>query len=231
MKRFYKQATMEPVEGGWQVMLDGRGVKTPRRAPQVVPSAALAEAMALEWQQQGEEIDAATLRFRDTADYAIDMVSATRGEVIDKLLGYGETDTLCYRAHPDEPLYRRQLEAWEPLLSAFEAREGVALARVSGVIHRPQTAEALEVLRARLETLDAFALAALEVLTSLAASLSIGLSALVEGADGDALWDAANLEEDWQMEQWGEDTLATERRERRTREFLSALEFARLARA
>lgn len=230
MKRFYRQVTVEQTDDGWRITLDGRSIKTPRGAPQILPNGALAEAMAREWQDQGEELDPAKLRLRDLADYAIDIVDADPDAVIAKLLGYAETDTLCYRADPDEPLHRRQRQLWDPLLGAFETREHVAFARVSGVVHRAQPAATMATLKGRLERLDPFALAALEVMTSLAASLCIGLSALEPDADGAALWQAANLEEDWQVEQWGEDSEAAARRTRRRQEFLDALEFARLAR-
>ncbi|QYU67733.1 hypothetical protein J4558_23040 [Leptolyngbya sp. 15MV] len=231
MKRFYAAARAEPCEGGYRVTLDGRPIRTQQGAAQIVPGAALAGALAAEWQAQGEEIDPAMFRFRDMADYAIDHVRPGRGSMIDELLAYAETDTLCYRADPDEPLHRRQREVWEPLLAAIEAREGVRFERASGVIHRPQPPETLAHLRARLEALDDFTLAALQPMASLAASLTIALSALEPDADGSALWAAASLEELWQAEQWGRDEAAEARRARRQADFIAALEFARLARA
>jgi chaperone required for assembly of F1-ATPase len=116
---------------------------------------------------------------------------------------------------------------WEPLVAAFEAREGVTLERVSGIVHRPQPAATLASLRTRLEALDPFALAALEVMTSLSASLCVGLSALDPAADAQKLWDAAELEEAWQVELWGSDDLAQQRRDKRRTDFLRAAEFAR----
>ena len=77
--------------------------------------------MAEEWRAQGDEVDSSALPLRDLADYAIDHVQADRTTAIGKLIAYGETDTLCYRADPDEPLYRRQQELWEPLVAAFTA--------------------------------------------------------------------------------------------------------------
>jgi chaperone required for assembly of F1-ATPase len=228
MKRFWKDATVEDTGGGWRVILDGRPVRTQGTgAPQVVPTRALAELLAREWAAQGPEIDASAFPCRDMSDYAIDVVAGARGETIAKLLRYAETDTLCYRADPDEPLWKRQQSLWEPLVTAFEAREGVRLDRVSGVLPRPLRAETLAALRPRLETLDPFTLAALETTTALSASLCVGLSALEPGSDPEALWDAAELEETWQAELWGSDALAEERRARRKRDFLRAVEFAR----
>ena len=230
MKRFYKDVSVAETELGFQVTLDGRPIKTQGGQLQVIRARSLAERLAEEWRSQGDELNPSAFTFRDMVDYAIDVIPAAHEETVEKLLRYAETDTLCYRADPDEPLWKRQMEVWEPLVTETEIREGVKLERVSGVIHRPQSSATLATLRERLSALDVLALAALEQLASLAASLSIGLAALEPGADGDMLWDAANLEEDWQVEQWGEDEMAAARRAKRKGDFLKAMEFARLAR-
>jgi chaperone required for assembly of F1-ATPase len=232
MKRFWKDVSVEPAEGGWRVALDGRPIRTQAGgAPQVVPSRAMAEALAAEWAEQGEEVDPRAFFLRDLADYAIDQVASDEDAAIARLLPFAETDTLCYRADPDEPLFRRQQEAWEPLVAACEARHGVKLERVSGIVARPQPAETLDRLREVLAGYDPFALAALETLTSIAASLVTGLAALEADADIEALFAAANGEEDWQAERWGWDAQAQARRAVRLEAFRQAAEFARLARA
>lgn len=229
MKRFYKEVAVRPSGDGWQVTLDGRAVKTQGGRSQIVPARALADRLAAEWAAQGEEIDPAGFACRDLADFAIDVVQADRTALIATVLGFAETDTLCYRAEPDEPLYAAQQALWEPLLTAAEARWDVHFERISGIIHRPQPPATLARLRAVLQAQDAFALAALNTLSSLAASLVIALAALTPEAEAEALWTAANLEEDWQAQQWGKDAEAEERRARRFGTFVSALEFARLA--
>ena len=232
IRRFYKDVTLAEVAGGFQVMLDNRGVKTVGGARQILPTRPLAEALAAEWRGQGDTIDPASLPLRDMADYAIDIVSADPPACAEGLIGYAETDTLCYRADPDEPLHARQQQVWEPLLAAFEAAHGITLVRVSGVLHRPQPPATLAVLRAHMLTLDPFQLAGLEAMTKLAASLVTGLAALdARGEDEPlALWQAACLEEEWQAELWGRDWEAEERREKREADFLRACAFARLSR-
>ena len=229
MKRFYKDVTTAGSELGWSISLDGRPIKTQGGRPQVIPTQDLAEAMAEEWRGQGEKIDPATFPFRDMADYAIDVVSRDKTSVVEKLLGYAETDTLCFRADPEEALFRRQQEVWEPIVARVENREGVTFHRISGILHRAQAAETIGLLNAGLQPLDPFTIAALEQTTSLSASLCIGLESIREEADGENLWDAANLEEDWQAELWGIDAEAQQRRDKRKRDFLRAMAFARLA--
>ena len=230
MKRFYGDVSVGADAEGFRVLLDGRAVKTVGGRAQIVPTAALAEAMAAEWAGQGDEIDTRAFLFRDMADYALDVVAPERARAILELVPYAETDTLCYRAEPDEPLAARQRLRWEPLLAAAEARLGVRFERVAGVIHRAQPDATIAALRAEMERLDAFALAALRNTAALAASLVVGLAALAPDADIDALWDAASLEEDWQAELWGKDAEALALRERRHGAFAAAARFARLAR-
>lgn len=229
MKRFYKEVSVAPEESGWRVLLDGRGVKSQGGRPQIVPTRALAEALAAEWAAQGDEIDPAGFLLRDLADFAIDVIPADRAAAAAAVLRFAESDTLCYRAEPDEPLHARQLAVWEPLLKAAEARWDAHFERISGIIHRAQPAATLKRLDAVLTAQEDFALAALNTLASLAASLVIALAALKPDADIPALWDAAELEADWQTEQWGADTEAEARREQRFAAFAAAARFAALA--
>lgn len=231
MKRFYKEAATAEVAGGWQVTLDGRAIKTAAGRAQIVPSEAAAALLAREWADQGEEIDPARFILRDLADYALDVVAADRADVIATLLRYADTDTLCYRAEAGEPLEARQIEVWEPLLKAAEARWDIHFERIGGVIHRPQPAATLKRLEAVLQPESDFTLAALNTLTTLAASLVIGLAALAPDADSNALWDIANLEEDWQADLWGKEAEYVERRARRLATFAAAMEFARAVRS
>ena len=230
MKRFWKDVAVSELDGGFGVTLDGRAVKTQGGRALSVPNRALAEALATEWAAQGEVIDPAKFALRDLADLAIDVIAPDRTTSIAALLRFAETDTLCYRAEPDEPLHARQVELWEPLLSAAEARLDLHFSRISGVIHQPQPLEALQRLEQVLAAEDNFALAALTTLASLAASLVIGLAGLLPSADPVTLWNAANLEEDWQAEQWGQDSDAMALRARRLETFSAAVNFAQLAR-
>lgn len=231
MKRFWKDVSVTELDGAFGVTLDGRAVKTQGGRALAVPNRPLADALASEWAAQGAVIDPACFALRDLADLAIDVIARERAAAIAALLRFAETDTLCYRAEPAEPLHSRQVELWEPLLGAAEARMDLQFSRISGVIHQPQPAETLRRLEQVMAAEDNFALAALTTLASLAASLVIALAALQPGADPDELWKAANLEEDWQAEQWGRDTDAMALRARRLSIFTAAQEFAKLARA
>lgn len=231
MKRFYREAGVAPAEGGFVVTLDGRAIRTQGSgAPQTVPTHALAELLSAEWARQGETIVPGDFRHRALADYAIDRIAPAPDASVDRILRYAETDTLCYRADPDEPLFRRQLDVWEPVLGGFEERTGTRFTRVSGIVHRAQDARCLGRLRAMLLAENAAALAGIEAMASLAASLVVALEAAEPGGDAGKLWDAASLEEEWQAELWGREAEAEERRARRRTDFLAAREFTVAAR-
>ena len=236
MKRFYKEVSLAEQAGGWQVLLDGRAIKTQAgktqgENPQILPTKQLAQILAAEWEAQDEELDPASFPARDMADYALDVIAPDKAAAAARIAPYGETDTLCYRAEPDEPLFARQEEVWEPLLQGFEARESVAMVRVSGIIHAAQNPQTLAKFAQKMASLDAFQLAALETLSALATSLSIGFMALDDDADIARLWDAANLEEDWQAELWGTDEEAAARTAKRRSDFIAAIDFAKAARS
>ena len=230
MKRFWEDASVAEADGGFRLALDGRPIRTQGGQPQVVPTRALAEAMAEEWAGQGEEVDPKTFPLRDLADFAIDHVRPDRAAAIATLLRYAETDTLCYRADPENALYRRQRELWDPLLAGLEARHGARLHPVSGIVHRPQSEAAMARLREVLTAEDDFTLAALHALAPLAASLTVALAALEPGADAQTLFAAANCEQDWQAELWGWDLEAERTRAAKLAAFEAAARFARLAR-
>tara|TARA_A100001391_G_scaffold66729_3_gene42464 strand:- start:52156 stop:52860 length:705 start_codon:yes stop_codon:yes gene_type:complete len=230
MKRFYKEASTDRVAHGWQVHLDGRGIRTQGGSQQVVPTEATARLLASEWDAQGEEIDPKSFVFRDLADLAIDTIAPEREATIAKLLAYAETDTLCYRAEPGEALFERQEALWEPLVTACEAQHTARFERISGIIHRPQPAATMAALRKRLEGESDFTLAALLTLASLAASLIAALAVLEDNADAEQLFSATNAEEDWQAELWGSDWEAEQVRALRLAAFLKAAEFAEAVR-
>ncbi|WP_310533204.1 ATP12 family protein [Novosphingobium sp.] len=228
MKRFWKEVSAAPVDGGWQVMLDGRPLKTQGKRQQIIPGEALARALAQEWTDQGGEIDPAGFVLRDMADYAIDVIAGDRSDTVRALLAYGETDTLCYRAAPGEVLARRQDAAWEPLLGSAEEAWNLQFARVSGIMHQPQPPETLAKLRALLESKDNLTLAALRSLSGISASLVIALLAAHGQHDAQVLWQASELEELFQEEMWGRDAEAEARQAKRLRDFEAAIRFAGL---
>ncbi|SNR53983.1 ATP12 family chaperone protein [Puniceibacterium sediminis] len=224
-KRFWKTAEVAEAEGGFGVTLDGRTVKTPAKASLVVPTSALAQAIAAEWDAQIEQIDPASMPYTRGANAAIDKVRIQHGEVADMLADYGDSDLLCYRADSPAELAARQAAGWDPMLDWAEARLGARLETRIGIMHAPQTPQAVTTLRQQVHNLDAFELAAFHDLVSLTGSLVLGFAAAFEQATAPEIWALSRIDEDWQQELWGADEEAQEVADRKQAAFLQAQRF------
>jgi chaperone required for assembly of F1-ATPase len=222
-KRFYASATMEAEEGGFTLRLDGKRAMTPGRQPLAVADPRLAEAIAAEWMAQGEFIDPLSMPVTRLANSAIDGVASRRADVRAEVLAYASTDLLCYRAGEPEGLVARQAAAWDPILKWVESRYGIRFVLAEGMVHAAQPAPTLAALAAAIDAFDdPLRLAGLSLATTLSGSALIAL-ALAEGAlDADAAWAAAHVDEDWNIEKWGEDAEAKQRRARRFDDFRAA---------
>ena len=202
VKRFYAQASAT-ADGA--IELDGKPVRTPARRPLVLPTAALAEAVAAEWNAQGDKVDPRTMSLTGLANAAIDRIVPDPEAFARGLAAYGESDLICYRADGPPRLVARQAELWDPILAWGRRRYDVDFELARGVIHRPQPPPTVERLAQAMLARSPFELAALAPLVTISGSLLIAL-ALAEGAiDLDIAWDAAALDEQWQAELWGED--------------------------
>ena len=80
------------MEDGYAVLLDGKPMRTPAKAGLAVKSRKLAEAMAEEWQTQGEEIKPDDLHLTRLAGTAIDLIEPRRAQIIAEIAKYAATD-------------------------------------------------------------------------------------------------------------------------------------------
>jgi chaperone required for assembly of F1-ATPase len=226
MKRFYKEVAV--ADGA--ILLDGRPVRTPARAPLVLPASALADAIADEWCAQGDDIDPRAMKLTGLANAAIDRVAPDPAAFIRPLAAYGETDLLCYRAIMPEELAEAEAAAWDPLLAWARARYDVDFAVIAGIVHTPQPPSTVARLSAALSALPPFALAPLSPLVTIGGSLVVALAIADNAIEPAAAFAATHLDELWQAERWGEDSLATQARAARRDDFLAAARFLGLLR-
>lgn len=230
MKRFYTDVTVLAEEGGHAIRLDGRPVRTPARASLTLPTAVLADAIAQEWRAQGEEVDPASMPMTGLANAAIDHVAPNRASFAEGVARYAQSDLLCYRANGPDTLVARQAAAWEPLLDWARGRYDVTFAVTQGIIPVPQPDETLDRLGAAVVALDPFILTGLSTLVTLSGSLVCALAVVEGGHEISAIWEAAEIDEAWQVEQWGEDAEAAARSVRRADDFATAGAFCALSR-
>jgi len=230
MKRFWTEARGVAAEGGWSVTLDGRPVKTPAKAPLLVPSQDLAEALASEWNAQDTQIDPATMPLTRLANSAIDKVSGQHAEVAALIADYAGCDMLCYRAEHPAGLIAQQAKVWDPYLHWADKTHGLRFALQEGVMPVAQPEASLRAAAQFTYALDAFALTAFHDLVTLTGSWVLGRASFERAFDLDAIWEAANLDALWQERDWGVDEEAAELRATKRQAFGVAEQFGRLAR-
>ncbi len=212
MKRFFKTVSLAEDAHGHAVLLDGRELRTPAKRQFRLPTPDLAAAVAAEWDAQADKVDPQTMPLMRLAATAIDRVAAHRGDVVDQIAAYAGSDLTCYRAEAPAKLMDRQHEAWAPLLDWAQRRYDVTFTVTSGVMHVAQPDATLATMHRVVAGADDFTLSGLATLTQAAGSLVIAL-ALKEGEiDADQAFAAAEVDETFQAEQWGEDAEAADRR-------------------
>jgi chaperone required for assembly of F1-ATPase len=221
-KRFYKAAAALPVDGRFAVALDGRIARTPAGKRLAVERLELATALAAEWEAQGETIDPASMPLTRILNAALDRVVGEMAAVRADIVAYAGSDLICYRADEPEGLIDAQNAAWEPMIRWAQEALGVRLNLAEGVMPVAQSPDALAAIASAVEGYDAVALAALHIATTLTGSAILAL-ALARGRLSLAeTWDAAHVDEDWQMSLWGVDEIAMARRGERFRDLEAA---------
>ena len=228
-KRFWTTAKPEACDGGFTVLLDVRNVRTPAKAPLIVPTLAMAEAIATEWDAQEKDVNPATMPVTRGANAAIDKVATQRGEVVAMLAEYGDSDLLCYRAAGPKALIDRQAAGWDPVLDWAAATLGARLFVGEGVMHVVQMQASLDRLHAALDRFDNFGIAAMHDLVSLSGSLVLALAVAESHLSAQRAWELSRIDEHWQVEQWGEDDEATAAEQLKRAAFLDAFRFLELS--
>ncbi|WP_306257512.1 ATP12 family chaperone protein [Pararhizobium sp. IMCC21322] len=220
-KRFYKEATMAERDGAYHLLLDGRSARTPGKNPLAVKNEAFANGLAKDWNAQKDSINPATMPFTRLANSAIDGVAIALDPVAEEVSNFAKTDLLFYRAGQPEELVALQSQHWDPLLDHFKTRHQARFLLAEGIMYVEQPEDSV----ARISELisaykkDPLCLAGLQVMTSIAGSVLIALAVAKNVLSVDAAWQAAHVDEDWNVSQWGSDEEAQARRMYRRNEF------------
>jgi chaperone required for assembly of F1-ATPase len=220
-RRFYEQVTVAECEGRFDVLLDSRPVRTPARNPLGTPTPALSEAVAAEWRAQTEVVDPGTMPLTRLVNTIIDGVATSAPAVAEDVAKFLASDLVVYRAEGPEGLVERQAAAWDPVLAWARDALGARFVAAAGMIYVTQPEAALAAARAAIPH-DIWRLGAVHTITTLTGSALIALAVLHCQLDADAAWTAAHVDEDWNMDFWGRDELALNRRALRYAELQAA---------
>lgn len=223
-RRFYKEVSVGEMAAGFAVLLDGRRLRTPGKAEVVVPARALAEKLASEWRAQAERVDPATMPLMRLVNTAVEGGTAAAPALCEEVVRYAGSDLLLYRADAPAELAARQAEIWGAALAQFGGRFGIEFAPTAGIVHRAQPPESLEKVASLAAAFGPLALTALVSATGLTGSAILALGVAHSLFERDFAWEAAHLDEDHNISQWGEDAEAAARRAFRRAEFDAAID-------
>jgi chaperone required for assembly of F1-ATPase len=230
MKRFYREVQIGDQDSGMQVLLDGRPVRTPAKNLLSLPTRPLADGIAAEWNAQDETIDPESMVLTRLANSAIDSVGQNRDLTVTEIARFTATDLVCYRvADPDE-LAVRQNSAWQPLVDWAAGQFQAELAVTDGLLPVAQSEACLSALRVAIEAFDDFPLTGLHAATAACGSVVMGLALGHGRIDGETAWEYSLIDETYQIESWGEDYDAADRRAALKRDIAAAAEFLTLSR-
>lgn len=224
--RFYRDVTVAEDPGGFALRLDGKPVRTPARQILTAPARAIADAIAAEWAAQIDVIDPARMPLTRLANVVIDTVTAAPGPVAKEIEDYLGTDLTFYRAGDPDGLVANQIRHWDPLIAWAADVLGARFALAHGVMHVAQPEAALAAASRAIprgtDTTSLWRLGAMNSATTLTGSAVIALALAAGRIDPEVAWQAANVDEDWNMAAWGNDELVLERRGHRRKELNAA---------
>lgn len=220
-KRFYDRVTVGELPNGFAILLDGKPIRTPARAMLAVPTRGLATAIAAEWDAQRDTLDPMSMPMTRLANSVVDGVVGREDAVAQDMAKYLESDLVCYRAsHPAE-LVSREAKAWDPVLYWMAQSLNAHFILAEGVVHAKQPEQAVAAARHAVPK-AAWPLAACHVITTLTGSALLALALWRGALNAEQVWNAALVDDDWNVEQWGADEEVALRRAARKRDFDAA---------
>lgn len=229
-KRFFKAVTVDARDGGFTVLLDGRVTKTPGRVETLVPSKALAEAMAAEWQAQDEHINPMKMPLVRLVNAGVEGGGKSAAALRQEVLNFAGNDLMLFRAESPQELVAEQDAGWDPILTALARHFAIRFQPVVGIIHQDQPPQTLSKLAEAIANAHHLTLAALVSATGLTGSGLLAIALHEKLIDADTAWTAAHVDEDYNVRVWGEDGEAAARRTARRNEYDAAVSLIELTR-
>jgi len=221
-KRFYAAAA---VGAGNQLSLDGKTAKTRGGAVLAAPSPALGDAIADEWNGQGEVIDFRSMPMTRFAMTVVDLAETDAGKWRGVLLSFLKSDLVCYRASQPAALVEKQAEIWDPLIDWASKAHGVTLKCGTGVSFVDQPRSAIAAGEQVFASASVAALHGMKTVAEISGSAVIALALAGKAFPASDLFEASRLDERFQAERWGVDAEAAARDAQLKNDFLDAARF------
>ena len=223
IKRFYSQVEIASTDTGYCIELDGRPIKSPGRRVLQVPHQKMAEQLAQEWRGQEEFVDLSAMPVMQFASVVSDNIIPAPESARAEIIKYAHSDLLCYRASGPDSLVERQVKLWDPVLEQFKNDCGIEFQTSIGIIYVEQDTTSMSRFSAMVAPLEQYQLGAIHLVTVMSGSAMLAIALQQKWMTSQEVWQLAHLDEDFQIEQWGTDDEAVERRQRRYIDFNAAV--------
>jgi chaperone required for assembly of F1-ATPase len=220
-KRFYQRADFEPVDGDYRITLDGKELKTQARSKMRIVSRALAEAVANEWKDVDTHINPDRMPLTRLVNITLDRTPGDRASLGSLLVGYAETDLLCYRT---PGLTARQGALFDPVL-AWANTQGIKLNITDSLVAVHQPDDSLHAVRAMALAASDGELTALAMMAPLLGSAVLPLAVWKQQITVDEAMTMSRIDEDAQAEKWGRDAEAEAAWEHKKKDIAAAAFF------
>lgn len=209
MKRFYQSVSVQEGAAGYSIYLDKRAVQTPLKHDVILPSQALAEAVATEWDAAGRDetdIDPSLMPIFSMAVTVADRVDGQENILRDELMRYGGNDVICYRAATDTgDIHAHQKEHWDSWCQWAETELGVGLVLTEGLMPVNQPDNVQHALAELVSGIDGWQLGCGYRAVTLGGSFVLGYAFLQRKLSANSLFDLCFLDELYQNKKWGLD--------------------------
>ncbi|XP_028355769.1 ATP synthase mitochondrial F1 complex assembly factor 2 isoform X3 [Physeter macrocephalus] len=203
-KRFYQNVSITQGEGGFEINLDHRKLRTPQAKLFTVPSEALAVAVATEWDCQQDTIKTYTMHLTTLCNTSLDNpTQRDKDQLIRAATKFLDTDTVCYRVEEPETLVELQRNEWDPVIGWAERRYGVKIGSSTSIMGPSIPARTREVLVSHLASYNMWALQGIEFVVSQLKSLVLTLGLIDLHLTVEQAVLLSRLEEAFQIQKWG----------------------------
>lgn len=224
-KRTWANTSIELIGSSFAILLDDKYLHTPNKTKILLPTKKLAQKVAEEWRLQTETINPLMMPYSRLVNSAIDKVNENVDSVVSDLVGYGDTDLVCYRSVSPEDLVRLQNKHWNPILVWAKNELNIDLKVISGINYEAQDPVQIKKLSEEINSYNAFLLTGLYDLVTISGSLLVALAVYYKYISPTAGFDISFLDEDWQRKKWGQDEESIKSRSNKFKEFQLAFRF------
>ena len=231
MKKFWKIVQVKTkLKNSFEILLDKRILKTPMQKDLIFSNYKIAKETALEWDIDEKEINTENMVFYGLISTAIDKINNDKVSYIENVLGFINTDLICYRAGGPNELVDLQNSSWNPIISFIKKYIDVELKFFIGVMPSKQSLEIFNRLKTLINSFSDIEISALHRMTNLTGSIFISICILKGDVLKNEAFELSFLDELYQAKNWGVEQESLDKRDKIAKELNRIISFVELIR-